>query len=198
MPIPAGSGVDYVDLATLKRAMHITDTDRDDLLTLAISSASRHVDQIAGRRFYLDGTPAARVLNPRGSTLSDPDGERLLVPDIGSTSDLVVETGSASEWTPYAGFDAESPGETWPVTALIAPSWRLGARSRVRITARWGWPAVPAEIVQATQIQAIRLFSRKDSPEGVAGSADWGVIRLGRSDPDVAALIQPYVRYGFG
>ncbi|MDX2921298.1 hypothetical protein PV370_25695, partial [Streptomyces sp. NE06-03C] len=68
----------------------------------------------------------------------------------------------------------------------------------VQVTARWGWPAVPDEIVQATLIQAARLYKRKDSPEGVTGSAEWGVVRLSRRDPDVWALIEHYVLPGFG
>ncbi|MBL7492517.1 hypothetical protein, partial [Frankia sp. AgW1.1] len=89
----------------------------------------------------------------------------------------------------------------WPVTSLLRPGayWLEFAtiQTRIRVTARWGWPAVPDDIVQAAQIQATRLFKRKDSPEGVAGSADWGVIRIGRTDPDVAALTGPYALAGF-
>jgi hypothetical protein len=44
----------------------------------------------------------------------------------------------------------------------------------------------------------MRLFRRKDSPEGVTGSAEWGVVRLSRRDPDVWVLIEPYILPGFG
>jgi hypothetical protein len=57
---------------------------------------------------------------------------------------------------------------------------------------------VPDEVVQATLLQAGRLYRRKDSPEGVTGSADWGMVRLPRLDPDVMALIEPYMLPGFG
>jgi hypothetical protein len=67
---------------------------------------------------------------------------------------------------------------------------------RVRVTAKWGWPAVPDTVVQATLIQASRLYRRKDSPEGVLGSAEWGTVRLGRVDPDVYALIQQLILPG--
>jgi hypothetical protein len=52
--------------------------------------------------------------------------------------------------------------------------------------------------VQATLIQAARLYRRKDSPEGVTGSAEWGVVRLPRIDPDVSALIKDLTLPGIG
>jgi hypothetical protein len=40
----------------------------------------------------------------------------------------------------------------------------------------------------------MRLYKRKDSPEGVLGTAEWGgPVRLSRVDPDVAALLTPFV-----
>jgi hypothetical protein len=42
-------------------------------------------------------------------------------------------------------------------------------------------------------IQAARIFKRNDSPLGVAGFGDMGVLRVGRSlDPDVQQLVDPY------
>jgi hypothetical protein len=37
---------------------------------------------------------------------------------------------------------------------------------------------------------------RKDSPEGVLGSADFGLLRVTNRDPDVRALIEPYILAG--
>ncbi|MFC8456442.1 hypothetical protein ACFUJ0_06100 [Streptomyces sp. NPDC057242] len=68
----------------------------------------------------------------------------------------------------------------------------------MRVGTRFGWPAVPDDITEAALIQAARLYRRKDSPEGVTGSAEWGVVRLSRRDPDVWNLIDPYVLPGFG
>ncbi|MFE7559665.1 phage gp6-like head-tail connector protein [Kitasatospora sp. NPDC057500] len=191
----------YVPLGTLKSALKITDTDRDDLLTQALQAASRGVEKIAGRRFWLDPAPVARILNPRGRTLDDADGGHLLTADIGTLDGLVVETGTTGAWSTAPDIEPEPTDaldEGRPVTSLLrlgAP-WPAGARQRVRVTARWGWPAVPDEVAQATLIQANRLFRRKDSPDGVAGSAEWGVMRLGRVDPDVDALMKPFVLPG--
>ena len=51
---------------------------------------------------------------------------------------------------------------------------------------------MPVDIKQATILLAMRQFKRYDSPLGVAGFGDIGAIRVGRIDPDVDALIQPF------
>ena len=65
------------------------------------------------------------------------------------------------------------------------------------MTAQFGWPAVPDDIHEAALILASRLYKRKDSPEGIIGSAEWGVRNLSRRDPDVWNLIEPYIIPGF-
>lgn len=192
----AGPDPVYADMALFKSALHITDTDRDTLITQALAASSRGIDRDTGRRFWLDAAPGARVINPRGKVLPSPDGGRLLTADIGTLEGLVVEVGAAGSWSDVtANVEAEPTdalGQGLPVTSLLylgAP-WPAGPRQRVRVTARWGWPAVPDVVQQAALIQATRLFKRKDSPEGVTGSAEWGVVRLSRIDPDVSALIK--------
>lgn len=198
---------EYADLAALREPLRLdpADTSQDSMLTRALSAASRGIDRTTGRRFWLDTGPVARVYNPRGRTVCDDDGETLLTDDIGSLTGLVVETGSAGTWTATADFEPVPDNallDGRPVTGLLRDSgtWGLsyGARSRVRVTARFGWPQIPDDIEQATLIQASRLYKRKDSPEGVMGSAEWGVVRLSRRDPDVWALIEPFVLPGFG
>ncbi|MGW5852089.1 head-tail connector protein [Streptomyces sp. NPDC055254] len=194
---------EYADLGTLKRQLGLDDEDdsRDALLERALTAASRSIDRATGRRFWLDGTAVERVYRPQGRTVVEDDGTVLLVDDIGSTTGLVVETGSGVSWSVITTWESIPDNALVlgrPITGLLwSGSWGFGT-SRVRVTARYGWPAVPDEIVQATLIQANRLFKRKDSPEGVTGSAEWGVVRLSRRDPDVWNLIEPYVLPGFG
>jgi hypothetical protein len=66
----------------------------------------------------------------------------------------------------------------------------------VKVTAVFGWPAVPIAITQATIIQASRIYKRLESPLGVAGFGDLGAISVTRDlDPDVAQLVAPYRRH---
>lgn len=196
---------EYVDLATLKSSLRIetSDTTQDALLDKARVSASRSIDRSTGRRFWLDPTAVARVYNPRRRVVYEDGYAKLLVDDIGSTTGLIVETGPAGgPWTAITNYET-SPDNALldgePITGLLlgAGGWGV-ATTRVRVTARFGWPAVPDDISQAAFIQASRLFRRKDSPEGVMGSAEWGVVRLSRRDPDVWALIEPFILPGFG
>ncbi|WP_199548939.1 hypothetical protein [Streptomyces sp. N35] len=141
--------------------------------------------------------PVARTFRTAGQTECGTDGERLLVPDIGHTIGMVVEVGTTGSLT------AVTDNETGPDNALLdgcpvtsflrlSGGWG-GGTTRVRVTARWGWPTVPDEVVRATLIQAARLSRRKDFPEGVTGSAEWGVVRLSRIDPNVYALVKHFV-----
>jgi len=196
---------DYTDLATVKANLNIDDEDDvdDAILSAVITAASQQIDQYCGRTFAAAGSATARVLNTRGRTYRTSDGDVLLVDDIGALPGLTVETSTpgGTSWTDVTArveaqpLDAIARG--WPVTELllIGGVWP----ARVRVTAAWGWPSTPAVVEQAAVIQAIRLYKRKDSPEGVLGSAEWsGPVRLSRVDPDVQALLRPLVLPGIG
>jgi hypothetical protein len=195
---------EYGTLAALKSKLGIEtdDTTRDALLTSALASASRGIDKTCGRRFWLDPAAVQRTFRLPGRVVREDDGDLLLVDDIGSITGLVVETGSGASFTAVTGYET-SPDNALadgkPITGLlrVLGSWGT-ATTRVRVTARFGWPAVPDDITEAALIQASRLYKRKDSPEGIIGSAEWGVRNLSRRDPDVWALIEPYILPGFG
>lgn len=195
---------EYGNLATLKERLSIeaADTTRDTLLNSALSAASRGIDRATGRRFWLDPAPVQRTFNPRGRIVREDDGDLFLVDDIGSIAGLIVETGSGSSWTAVTDYET-SPDNALadgrPITGLLRPlgTWGI-ATTRLRVTTPWGWPVEPDDITEASYIQASRLFKRKDSPEGIIGSAEWGVRNLSRRDPDVWALIEPYILPGFG
>jgi hypothetical protein len=75
----------------------------------------------------------------------------------------------------------------------------LYGEATVQVKAVFGYLPMPIQIKQACIIQASRLFKRLDSPLGVAGFGDLGVIRVSsRLDPDVALLIDPYRKIKVG
>lgn len=203
----------YGSLSDLKAMLSITDSARDTLLTNALTSASRQIDRLCGRRFYLDASVSQRKYSPMRREHWFVDGGGIMVDDIGSTAGLIIEEGYDNynnslngTWTditkdfqlmPDNALSA-SDGNPWPATALrraigiIQDPYIL-----LRVTARWGWPAVPDEVNLAAEIQAARLYRRKDSPEGVLGNAEWGAVRVSRIDPDVQAMLDPYRKGGF-
>lgn len=52
-------------------------------------------------------------------------------------------------------------------------------------------------IVTALCMMANRLLKRPVSPEGVAGFADLGVVRISRFDPDIELLLSPHKKWNF-
>lgn len=198
---------EYVTLPDLKAYLTIDASDgtRDTLLDEARLEASRRIDDWCGRRFYLDASVSARIYNPRRRQAYNSDGGTLLVDDIGATAGLIVEEGSSIG--AYTAVTTEI--ELYPenaivrglaISSLLRPVGFIGGPyDRVRVTAKWGWPAVPAPVASATRILAAQLYKRKDSPEGVLGSSEFGTIRVGtKMDPDAAGLLGPYVVPGFG
>ncbi len=184
----------YISVGALKGTLQVQPTDptRDDLLQLAVTGASRSVEQYCdGRVFYRATTATARIFSTARRTICRDGSYRLLVDDIATTAGLIVEVGDGTTWTTV------TVTITWPENALArgraiealisTDDWRQYAY--VRVTAVWGWPAVPTAVEQATLLQATRLYRRKDSPEGVAGSAEWGLVRVPNLDPDVKALL---------
>lgn len=190
---------EYATLAEFKAARRIKDDSDDTALQSVLVAASRAIDRRCGRRFWLDTEPTVRTYRTQGRVVSEPDSERLLVDDIGSLDGLVVEVGSGSSWTPVTDYEPlpdNAPARGEPVTTLLRPYGTWGCQ-QVRVTAQHGWPAVPDEIRQATLLLASRLYHRKDSPQGITGSADWGPLRVSRMDPDVEALLGPFALPGF-
>ena len=59
----------------------------------------------------------------------------------------------------------------------------------------FGWPNIPVTVTQATVLQSSRIFTRLQSPLGVAGFGDMGIMRVSRGlDPDVVQLVEGYRR----
>lgn len=203
MPVPAGGTPDqvYATADELKSMLRITDTADDTALENALVRASRAIDKRCGRRFYTDGSASARTYRLADRVVRDADGELLVVDDIADTSGLVVEIGDGSAWTAVTSYWTEPDNALTRGEAITGLRRDLGCWStcrRARVTADWGWPAVPDPIVEATLLLANRRFKRRDSPEGVAGWAQEGPIRVSRFDPDIEDLVSPYVIVGFG
>ena len=161
---------EYGTLVALKERLGIEadDTSRDAPLNSALAAASRGIDRATGRRFWLDADPVQRTYNPRGRIVRESDGDLFLVDDIGNVAGLVVETGSGTSWSAVTDYETgpeNAIADGKPITGLLRTlgTWGL-TTTRLRVTARFGWPAVPDEVTEAALIQASRLYKRKDSP----------------------------------
>jgi hypothetical protein len=200
----AGSGLTngYCTIAQLKSADVLnfaTTTVHDEILETVIEAVSRTIDERCARHFF--SVTEARYFTPRNYSCLDVD-------DIASSSAVSIETDLNGDgtfeytWssTDYnlAGYNNSS--KSWPYTIIETTPQGLytfpAIRRGVKVTASWGWAAVPKNINLACILQSNREYKRFVTPLGQAGASPVGTITLSipKLDPDVEALIQPYVR----
>jgi hypothetical protein len=190
----------YATLAQVKASLRITDTVDDDLLELAIESASREIDAVCERNFF--STAGTRIYTPRDSYVVEIDDVVSVtsVKSSGAADGIFDTTWTTTDYqleplngiaggiaVPYSFIRAVGDF-TWPVS---------GKEATVQVVGTFGFASVPTAVKQATILLASRIFKRNDSPLGVAGFGDIGVIRVGRVDPDVEAMIHAYKKVRF-
>lgn len=192
----------YATLAQVKAALRITDSVDDSLLEMAIESGSRAIDGYTNRNFYSSGS-AVRVFTPNDNFMTEID-------DLISLTTLKTKSDDDSGFDTTWGEDdyqleplnGRADGLASPYTNIRAVGdflfTQYESEATVQVTGVWGWSAVPIAVTQACVIQASRIYKRLDSPLGVAGISDIGIMRVSnRLDPDVAQLVDPYRRIRF-
>jgi len=195
----------YATLADVKLAARITDTIDDQILELAIESASREIDSYTERVFF-SSSPTTRIYVPRDTTLCETDDiVSVTTVKISTAADGVFDqtlTASDFQLEPLNGI---AGGITTPFTQVRAvgdfffpvyqPRFTPSGRATVEITGVFGFPSIPIAIKQATVLASLRAYKRYESPTGVLGFSDTGVVRIGiRLDPDDQRLVEPYRR----
>lgn len=200
----------YCTLAELKASLAISDSIDDTPLEAAITAASRLIDGYTERFFYADGTsgvPVVRYYSPINAyEVNVDDFTSITELAIDDNNDGTYETIWAS--TNYIIEPKNNPRKGWPYNRIIARNsffypfstyniYPFTYPQSMRVTGVWGWSAVPSEVNMATLIQASRLFNRRSSPFGIAGSPEMGTVRLySRLDADVEVLMKPFRKYG--
>ena len=186
----------YTTLDEVKAILRITDNVDDALLETCVEAASRQIDTHCERVFT--PTTATRVFTPSDSYLVSID-------DLSTLTSL--KTSSAADGT----FDI-----TWTATdyqleplngltgSIYSPYTRIRAigdylfpvvneEATVQIEGVFGYgTSIPVDVKQACNLLAVRQFKRYDSPLGVAGFGEIGIVRVSRVDPDIEALLGPY------
>lgn len=187
---------DYATAEELRTYARIEDLDDDVQLALALTDASRAVDEACNRQFGLVAAAEERLYRPW------PDYSRgfwcVEVDDFQTTVGLVVSV----DGTAVATFDkeprnADKKGRPWYRIVFTADSEaQPSSCTDVSVTARWGWTAVPQPIKLATMLQALRFHTDRDAPFGVAGSPDQGseMRLLAKVHPDVKVSLANFMR----
>lgn len=197
-------GDPYITRDQLKGILNIelANTDEDDLIDRCIKGASRSIERRSGwPTFWKTPAPVLRTVSTIGKIVpvrrSGYAYDKLLLRNgIASATGFLIANNSTATLMPEDCFDNSEPAD-----AIRLPAGgSYGAYGSIAITAQWGWPAVPDDIVMAAQMQAHRYYNRKGSPEGVAGSAEWGITRIPPLDPDVLSILKGggFMRAGIG
>jgi hypothetical protein len=190
---------DYCTLVEAKAYVKVEDTDDDTQFALAVTAASRAIDDETERQFGQTAGTEARRYDARW----DKRRTRWLVDvdDIQDVTGLAVAV-AAGAVTPFdlLPLNAALTGKPYE-RLLIKPesaNQPTGTEEgEVTVTAKYGWNAVPVTIKLATLLQISRWHSRRDAPFGVAGSPDQGseIRLLARVDPDVKVMLRGYYRW---
>jgi hypothetical protein len=188
----------YCSLADVKAALRIptADTIDDALLELSVETASRQIDDHCERVFYSTANQT-RVFAPRDSYVCEIDDLVSFTSIKTSTDgDGVFDRTWSSLYYQLEPLNGLAGGIPSPKTSIRAVDDYLfpvyGGEATVEVVGTFGWQAIPTAIKFATVLLSSRLFKRMDSPLGVAGIGDIGVIRVSRIDPDIDGLIAPF------
>ncbi len=201
----------YVDKDDLKTYIGISGSGQDNNIDNAINAASRQIDKVCGRYFYQDSTANAKTFTPVSNIY-------LEIPDISTTTGLIVKTDTTDDGSfdktltintdfilrptnPKLIADAGGTSYYEPYDEIRILNTRSSERfdpsiiNNVQVTAKFGFSRVPDAIKQATLIQALRLFKRKDTQFNVFGNDETGTIELfNKMDPDAKELLKGYRR----
>lgn len=180
----------------------------DSNIDAAIASASRRVNAFCGRTFYQTAPATVQYF----SASWDPCTSLWLldVDDIATASGLLVATDTSgtgtysTSWTINTDFILLPVNQQrnniagWPYEQLQAVGDKVWPRTvshrqrpSVRITATFGWAAVPDPVKQATKIYAALLYKLGEAALGVAGFDQFGSVRV-RDLPQPEQLLTPY------
>lgn len=199
----------YCTLPEFQAYANMSSVTADEQATIekAIDAASRTIDRIANRRFYMDTTATARLYR---ST----DFITLHVDDIGSTSGLQVafDADGNGNYTDVQTLNVDyildpinAPQKQRPYTmvTMIGPTYfpiPLNRRPQVQVTAKFGWydGTPPDDIVEACLILSADYVKRASSVGGVLGLSELGAIRMSPLGRDIAAIVRAYRREVLG
>lgn len=161
-------GDPYATVAELEARLSRTD---DGTFADVLDAASRDVEQFCHRQFNTDGVATERTYKPL-------DRWTVFTDDFHTTTGLIVETDDDNDgtfemtWTSDE-FEVGPDGEGfvsgaggwpfWTLRAVMSRLWSIRRRRSVRVTAQWGWAAVPTGIKEATLAVAEQIAVRSPS-----------------------------------
>lgn len=198
---------EYVTAAAFKATLSLTgETYADADINVALEAASRGLDELCGRRFWVDADAAqVRYYQPINRDI-------VRVDDIVTLTTLQTDPGGdgtyESTWTlntDHVLEPANAVADSRPYELIVRhPTgnyyFPVGIPRGVKVTGKFGWAAVPPAIVQATTILASQLLRRsREAPFGIVSfGVDGAAARIARTDPNILFLTNGLTRGGIG
>lgn len=206
---------DYATVEEYKNFARIADTTDDTEIGFALTAASRAVDRFCSqhkpRQFGLAAASESRYYTARW----DMDQIRWVVEidDIDNAQSAAVQvfvdtTNNDSYTEEVTNFvlrpkDAIEKKRVFTQISVLPqePNQPTFFKDGVKVTAQFGWTAVPTTVKEATLLQANRVHKRRTAPFGVAGGPRRGTQvttnLIDELDADIETMLQSYVRIGW-
>jgi len=202
--IITSSANSYATLAQFRErlTMPSTDTSADTDLQLILTSVSRWIDNFTGRRFYTaeetryftaDDSDELWIddITAVTSLATDPDGDRTYDTTWSATDYDLTPTNATLEDRPYTKL-------------VIAPNgsygFPSGVKKGVKLVGSYGYTSSTQSgrgliIREACLLQSERIYKRKDTPLGIAGSPALGEqsVAIPGLDPDIKGMLEPFM-----
>ena len=189
----------YASLAQFKAAVGITDSTDDTALQNVLDATDTLIDLYCDRKTGFGTATETRYYTAE-------DYEYVLTDDLVSVTTLQTDddANGTYETTWTAGTDyvlapRNAALDGFPYTEIdTSVSWPRNFPKDVylgvKVTGVFGFPSVPAAVVQAEIIQAGAVWNSRTAPFGVIGSADLGgILRMSRAlHPEAALILEPY------
>jgi hypothetical protein len=194
---------DYITVPAFKARHGITITDKDDRIGDHITAASRKVDAICHRSFAPHvGAATVRYFRPSscGQVWIDDAYEITAVAvddgDDGTYTTAWTTTDYQTDPANGIGVDGQAGWPTQTLTAIGTLAFPWARRRTVKVTAKWGWAAVPDAVTEATHLLTNRLMYEVAVPGGMTPpNLDIGLPGSPLQRPFTAeGLLKPYAR----
>ena len=170
----------------------------DTAMEAAINAASRFIDKFTGRKFYT--STETRYYSSNDTCIiyiddlislttlkTDDDGDGIFETTWATTDYNLNPYNAVLDRIPYTWIELSRGGNY---------SFPVSAQKCIQIAGSFGYSSsVPAEVKMACLIQSSRLWKRKDSPFGIAGTSELGTMQMiYKLDADVQNLLEPFRR----
>lgn len=178
----------------------VQDQVDDAVLESVVEGISRAADNVCGRWFYKNGSDETRYFTGEFvDVLHTPDLVSITTLKTDEDGDRTYERTWAA--TDYDLMPFNAALDNKPYTKIeITPSGNYSfptLSKSVEIAGVFGWPAVPAQVKEATLLMGAKLFRRKDAIFGIVGTAGGeALVQMMKVDPEVMLLLDALVKVG--